>query len=77
MIEFYITPLNTSPVEDLSCLEVQVAIAYSGPVGPNGEKYITPQMANEEEVKYAFSRIRTSLDLAEQRALAVLNENKE
>ncbi len=77
MLEFYIGPLNTSPLKDSTCLEVKIGIAFSGTIESNGSHYITGLLCDEDEVRQAFSRIRKSLDLAENRALAILNENKE
>jgi hypothetical protein len=77
MLQFHVVSVNTSPVEIICNIQVGLQISYSGEVGTNGEQYISPQMATADEVMFNFAQIRQSLDLAEQRALALLKENED
>ena len=76
MLKFHIVSINTSPVEDICDLQVQLQITYSGSREKNGLLYVTPEMVNEDEVRLSFGQIRKSLDEAEKRALALLAENR-
>ena len=76
MLNFYISSINTSPVAAICDLQVRLQVTYSGSLEKNGALYVTPDMVNEDEVRFNFGRIRESLDNAEKRALALLAENR-
>jgi hypothetical protein len=76
MLRFHIVSTNTSPVEEICDLQVRLQITYLGSREKNGLLYVTPEMVNEDEVRFSFSQIRKSLDDAEKRALALLAENR-